>query len=338
MTNNNVALLPFESAIEDDWPSQDWCSVSTLVAVSGGPDSVALLRALAKIRQSIHRPVGTLHVAHFNHGWRAAESDEDEQFVQQLSEHVGLPFHVGHAARASRGTGKTEESARSERYEFLKATAERLGARYLALAHNANDQAETILHRILRGTALRGLAGIPRIRALGPATTICRPMLWASRDDVLGYLGKIHQSYRLDDSNHDTSYTRNRIRHDLLPLLERDYNPRILQSLLKLGRVAEEASQYVEHEALLRMSTCVLKQNNTGLELCRPSTLRIPLHLRKQMLIAAWRQQRWPEQAMGFDQWEQLIQAIDSAATVCLPGNIRVTTTSDVIRLTRFDS
>lgn len=334
MSNNNAELMPFEVALDREWPVCRWASVSVLVAVSGGPDSVALLRAAARLRQQHPEKLGVLHVAHFNHGWRGTASQQDASFVQDLSRQLSLPYHVGRSASSQ----KKEELARSERYAFLQQTAERIGARYLALAHNANDQAETILHRIIRGTALRGLAGIPARRTLGAAVTICRPMLEASRETVLAYLHDIGQPFRLDASNTDTSYTRNRIRHELLPLLETEYNPAVASALLKLGQLAAEANRFVDEQVELRMSTCIRAQSTHVVEIDRSVLLAQPLYLQKQMLISAWRGQGWPEQSMGFDQWDQLIHAVDTATTTCLPGNIRVTTMSDAIRLTRFES
>ena len=332
MTNEQDDLHPFEQRLRQDWPVRDWSDLSVLVAVSGGPDSVALLRALVKLRPN--DPIGTIHVGHFNHGWRATASDEDESSVRELCTQLSLPFHLG----SSTTSEKKEEVARSQRYDFLRSTAEGVGARYLVVAHNANDQAETILHRILRGTALRGLSGIPTRRPLGEAVTICRPMIWATREMVLDYLKDIGQSFRVDESNRDLAFTRNRIRHELLPQLAQDYNANVVESLNRLGQVAEEANRIIDLEVQKRLKESVLLQNDKAVELDRPTLLRLPKHLLRNLFVAIWQQQGWPEQSMGFTQWERLVEAIGTKATISLPGKTRITTHGDVIRLIRFET
>ena len=331
--HTNHPLHPFERGVENDWPATDWCQLSVLVAVSSGPDSVALLRALSSLRRNSVGS-GSIQAAHFNHGWRAEASDQDQMFVHQLCERLSIPLHV---CRSSRSI-KKEETARTERYDFLKSKAEELGARYLAMGHNANDQAETILHRIIRGTALRGLSGIPARRRMGEAVTICRPILWASRQEVMDYLQTIDQPFRVDESNADKTFTRNRIRHDLLPQLAIDYNSGVIQSLLRLGTLAAETNQFVDQEVQRLVSTCVLEQNHDLVRLARATLLDASPFLLRETLIAVWRSQGWPEQSMGFDQWDGLGRAIRTGATICLPGKIRLTTNGNAIQLTRFDS
>src|SRR5205823_11908216 len=131
-------------------------------------------------------------------------------------------------AAVAQGSGRgIEETARDERYRFLEVTAVAIGCRAIATAHTADDQAETILHHVLRGTGLAGLRGIPRARELASGITLIRPLLDLERSVVLDYLAKIGQDFRDDASNRDEAYTRNRIRHQLLPLLAREYNPHI---------------------------------------------------------------------------------------------------------------
>ena len=184
----------FEQQLLNAWPLSIWSPVSILVTVSGGPDSVALLRALHSLKefgaltpaetirgdQQAPRVAGRFEVAHFNHRWRIPESDEDEVFVSSLCDELGIFCHVGRSDRSE----QKEELARNERYEFWRNVAEQRGARYIVTAHSANDQAETILHRIIRGTSLKGLRGISRSRQLSEAVTVVRPMLWATRDEI----------------------------------------------------------------------------------------------------------------------------------------------------------
>ncbi len=333
MTDEHHDLHAFERRLGQDWQVADWSDLSVLVAVSGGPDSVALLRALVKLRSKVTGK-GTIHVGHFNHRWRAAASDQDEQSVRDLCERLAIRCHVG----STSSTEKKEEVARSQRYDFLRATAEAVGARYLVVAHNANDQAETILHRILRGTALRGLSGIPARRTLGEAVTLCRPMLWATREVVVDYLSDIGQPYRVDESNQDVCFTRNRIRHELLPQLAQEYNVNVVESLTRLGQVASEANQIIDVEVQKRLKESVRLQNDKSVELDRATLLKLPKHLLKNLFVALWKEQGWPEQSMGFEQWERLVEATRTKATINLPGKTRITTLGDVIRLIRFES
>src|SRR5262249_46014861 len=191
-----------------------------VVAVSGGPDSVALVRALAAARGRHDPP--PLILAHLNHQLRGPESDADEGFVAGLHAALvaaGVPAldlcrgrrDVGAEARA-RG-GNLEAVARRLRYRWRAGVARERGARWVATGHTANDQAETVLHRLLRGTGLQGLRGIAARRELEPGVGVVRPLLRATRADVLAYLGGLGQPYRHDSSNEDRRQTRNRIPH-----------------------------------------------------------------------------------------------------------------------------
>ncbi|HTN77904.1 MAG TPA: tRNA lysidine(34) synthetase TilS, partial [Pirellulaceae bacterium] len=152
--------------------------MTTLIAVSGGADSVALLRAMAAIRNQLSGKPAALQAVHFHHGLRGSEADADAKFVQELAAQCELKCVVGRATSDLAGEGDSvERAAREARYAFFTATANATGARYLLTAHTADDQAETILHRVLRGTGVAGLAGIPRVRRLSPLTTILRPLL-----------------------------------------------------------------------------------------------------------------------------------------------------------------
>ena len=159
-------MHPFEAQLAAAWPPEDWQDVTVVLAVSGGADSVALLRAMTAVRGGGE---GRLAAAHLNHQLRGAESDGDEAFVVELCGRLGIACEVGRTPAgelaAESGDG-IEAAARDARYRFLAATAARLGARFVATAHTADDQAETILHRILRGTGIGGLAGIARTRPL----------------------------------------------------------------------------------------------------------------------------------------------------------------------------
>ncbi len=182
------------------------------VGVSGGADSVALLRFLAALRPQFG---WDLVVCHIHHGLRGAEADRDECFVRALAEQLGLPCAVSRidaAALALRDHISVEEAGRTARYAFFAQTAGEGGR--IATAHTLDDSIETVLMNLVRGTGLRGLCGIPRIRG-----NIVRPLLDCTRAEVEDYLGALGQPYCTDSTNLTDDYTRNRIRHDILPRL-----------------------------------------------------------------------------------------------------------------------
>ena len=182
------------------------------VGVSGGADSVALLRFLAALRPQFG---WDLVVCHIHHGLRGAEADRDECFVRALAEQLGLPCAVSRidaAALALRDHISVEEAGRMARYAFFAQTAGEGG--HIATAHTLDDSIETVLMNLVRGTGLRGLCGIPRIRG-----NIVRPLLDCTRAEVEDYLGALGQPYCTDSTNLTDDYTRNRIRHDILPRL-----------------------------------------------------------------------------------------------------------------------
>src|SRR4051812_5247125 len=176
-----------------------------VVAVSGGADSVALLRALVEIGE----PGGRLVVAHLNHGLRGAESDGDEAFVRELC--GGLPDveFRGERIDVRAAGGNLEAAARRERYAWLSRVAGECGLAWGATGHTADDQAETVLHRLLRGAGLQGLRGIAVGRELRPGVTVVRPLLGATRAEVLDFLREIGQPFHEDRSNLDLRFTRN---------------------------------------------------------------------------------------------------------------------------------
>jgi tRNA(Ile)-lysidine synthase len=212
------------------------------VGLSGGADSVALLRALA----GRSRELGlVLHVAHLHHGLRGAEADADRDFCFDLAQTLRLPFHEGRvdgaaAAKADPAAGKPaetiEEAARRLRYQWFRALMSQTPLDAIATAHTRDDQAETVLGKFLRGAWTEGLSGIhPAVRF--PEGRVVRPLLGTTRGEIEAYLGALGQAWREDSSNRHLTFTRNRIRHELLPLLE-GWNPRLRDHLAQMAELA----------------------------------------------------------------------------------------------------
>ncbi len=188
-------------------------------------------------------------MAHFNHGLRGEDSEADEAFVADLARHHGLEFFAGRAdvrAHALSGKLSIEAAGRELRYGWLTRLAKGQRFNSVATAHTLDDQAETVLMRFLRGAGTRGLAGIyPSLEVWGgDKLRIVRPLLGVTRDQVEAYLTSLGQSWREDESNLDHRFARNRVRHSLLPLLEREYNPNIRRVLADAADLAREEEEY----------------------------------------------------------------------------------------------
>lgn len=209
-----------------------------LVAVSGGPDSVCLVMVLYEMQQRGVLPGLDLQVAHVNYGLRGEESEKDEAYVRELGKTVNLPVHVERAHLVPRPGQTVQSQARDARYAFFARVRREYDLTAVATGHTADDQAETILMWLLRGSGTSGLAGIPVQRSDG----LIRPLLDVTREQVLDYLASRGIAYRTDASNAMRIYRRNRIRHEIMPLL-RTFNPRIVQGLARAAEIlAAEAA------------------------------------------------------------------------------------------------
>ncbi|HVN27648.1 MAG TPA: tRNA lysidine(34) synthetase TilS [Candidatus Binataceae bacterium] len=202
--------------------------VTILVALSGGADSVAMFHALRALRERFgYRIVA----AHLNHAIRGDESDRDAAFVRELCARCGIDLIVERAQGLSAEMPNLEERAREARHAFLNAAADRVGAHFISLAHQADDQAETVLMRMLRGA---GVAGLAAMGERGPGRII-RPMLSVTRAEVLTYLECIGEGFVNDSSNQSSAILRNRVRGDLMPMLEAQYAPGLRGRLVRLA-------------------------------------------------------------------------------------------------------
>ncbi|MEX0641299.1 MAG: tRNA lysidine(34) synthetase TilS [Pirellulales bacterium] len=325
-----------ERRLAESWPVEAWRDSHVVLAVSGGADSVALLRAMVALKGR-GGGAGQLFTAHLHHGLRGEEADADAAWLATLCKQMGVPLEVAKADVASlaaqQGDG-WEAAARAARYDFLRQTAERLGARFVATAHTADDQVETVLQRIVRGTGLAGLAGIPKVRPLSNSVALVRPLLTVERRDIVDYLAALGQDYRTDSSNDDSRYTRNRLRHELLPLLREWFNSDVDGALIRLATQADEAQHVVESLAARIARDCVAVEfEQVHCESHRAKRVQIacgplagqPAIIVREVCKVAWNDARWPLQAMGFHEWQLLASMASGSSeqtTANLPENV----------------
>ncbi|MBP3558507.1 MAG: tRNA lysidine(34) synthetase TilS [Thermoguttaceae bacterium] len=246
-------MQPFESALLAAFPLDAWRSRRVCVAVSGGADSVALLRGLVRLPEITNNPDLRLNffVATVDHRSRGAESDGDVAFVEALAAELGVDFFrrtldPAELEAEARRQGSWESAARTLRYRALVDAAKAGSARYLATAHHRDDQLETLLFRLFRGAGFDGMRGVPAVRPLDEALVLIRPLLAVGRAEILAYLAQLNQPYRVDSSNASPRYARNRIRNELAPLLESIFPGRWESALLRLSELAAETETFFD--------------------------------------------------------------------------------------------
>jgi tRNA(Ile)-lysidine synthase len=313
-----------------------------VVAISGGADSVALALALAALQTQAR--TGALVLAHLNHRLRGSESDADEAFVLELAAELSAggahvlcrtqQLDVKGLAR-ERGAN-LEKTARELRYDWLTQVARADCAAWLATGHTADDQAETVLHRLLRGTGLHGLSGIPLRRGLAQGIEIVRPLLTSTRADVLDYLQARKQNFRQDSSNADLGFTRNRIRHELLPELAKNYNPAIVSVVCRLAKQAREVQAGIEVEAAKLLADVELPRAGCLLVLKADRLAAAPRNLVREAFRLLWQRENWPTGSMTFEHWDHLaaLAHVDEA-TCDFPEGVRARRHASVIQLGR---
>ncbi len=297
-----------------------------LVAVSGGADSMALLHALQA--QAGERG-WQLTVAHLNHGIRGLAADEDARFVQHAATQLGLPCVVGRArvpALARRRGISIEMAAREARYAFLVRTARRVKAEMMVTAHTADDQTETLLLKLVRGAGRAGLSGIPAETTV-QGLRLVRPLLEVPRGDILAYLRREKIAWREDESNADPVYLRNRVRHGLIPLLERDFNPRIRETLARTRRILSAEEDWLEE-----LAGQVLKACQAGKVLSCRLLQAYPVAARRRVIRKWLIQQKVPESCLDFETTEKLMglcARIGGSKTLLLGSGVAVRRTYD---------
>ena len=266
-----------------------------LVAASGGADSTALALALKDLGCGIA-------LAHVHHGIRGKAADADARFVAALAKKLGVPFFLGKfdvPAEAKKTGESLEMAARRVRRDFLAATAKREKIRFIATGHTADDQAETVLMRIARGTSIAGLAGIPYVSKHGGAAFV-RPLRDATRAQIVAFLEARKQAWREDRSNADDFALRNRVRHEILPLLEKRLNPSVRQALLRLADIAAAEDEVMS--ALARKTRV---------------TAKTPLALRRRAALAELRRRGKSPEEVDFEAVDGFFHSVEKKRKVC---------------------
>lgn len=296
------------------------------VAVSGGPDSVALLRVLDSLKEVYGI---SLFVAHLNHGLRAEEAAADEAFVKSLAQELGLE-HISRfvkvQAYADQEGLNLEEAGRIVRYEFLQNAARIKSATKIALGHTLNDQAETVIMRFIRGSGLDGLSSIRPIVTVSDHLQVIRPLIECSRDDVLEFLREGAFNYRMDRSNQDLRFDRNRVRAELIPYLAKHFNPNIVETLARYATLSGEDSALL-NDLAKKAADRLLKTKGTDYHLEIGPLLEHPRAIQRRIIRAALKQIRGDLRRVRFSQVESILRLMRpgmSGKEVGLPTGLKV--------------
>jgi len=312
-----------------------------LLAVSGGPDSVCLLHILARFRKTWGLD---LTVAHLDHQLRGLASDEDAEYVAELARAMDIPAVIASedvAAYQAEHSLSPEEAAREVRYAFLSRAARETGSRRVATGHTRDDQVETLLMHLVRGSGLGGLAGLELVTPWpypGTNISLLRPLLPLSRVETEDYCREHGLAPRYDASNRDLCPLRNRLRHELLPQLEL-LNPQFREAILRTARLAREANQYLADEAA-RVQGEILNRDGEAVVLDKAGLARLPAILRRRLLRQAIETLLGNLKDIELRHADILMDALQHPAGRCfhLPDGLRFTVEYGGYRLEREDN
>ncbi|MFH0984634.1 MAG: tRNA lysidine(34) synthetase TilS [Candidatus Omnitrophota bacterium] len=303
-----------------------------LVACSGGPDSVALFCLLHTLAPKFHWKLGLVH---FNHQLRPGDAEKDERLVKELARKHKVPFFsgAGNVAREARRTQMSiEEAARKMRYDFFLRIARMKKYQAVALAHTRNDQAETVLMRVLQGTGLRGLQGI-REKFKRERVTWVRPLLVFAKKELLHYLSRERIPFRLDRSNDSLRFVRNRIRAKLLPWLQRDFNPRVVEALARVPTIVAWESALIAELEEKAWKKVFKKKRGGEVELDRRLFLKFPGALQFRIVEKALKKLD-KRSGLSFEAWERIRRGLRRTRYCCsLPKDIDLALTSKKVTI-----
>jgi len=293
-----------------------------LVGVSGGPDSISLLSFLLSLKEKYNL---SIYIAHLNHKLRGKDSDKDAEFVINIANKLKLPYRIEDCdinQYCKKYSLSIEEAAREYRYKFYANTAKKFNANKISLGHNADDQAETVLMRIIRGCGIEGLTGIPPVR-----DNIIRPLIECTRGDIEEYCQRKHLKYRTDSTNKKSIYFRNKIRLELLPILSAEYNENIKNNLLKLGNISAEVSEYLQAETETAFINVIYKESKGKVIIDLEKLKILPLVLKRRIIRKSIKMVKGDLYDINFKHIHQIIRLTDYQAgekRLDLPDRIKI--------------
>ncbi len=301
-----------------------------LAGVSGGPDSVALIHVLCEL----DKPLGIeLGIAHFDHGLRPESAAREAEWVKQLAVSLGVAFYPGRLSKAC-NRGSLEAWLRQQRYGFLERTAKREGFSKIAVGHQANDNAEAVLMHLLRGSGIRGISGIPPVRG----NRIVRPLIRVYRSEIIDYLKGLGIAWLNDPSNENVKFERNRIRHRLIPMLERDYKANLVQILNRTASLCFEEDRWIDKQLSPTLNAAILSIDAERMELATELLAKMERPVQRRILRSALKKWQGHLQRLTAAHIEQIIALLTmgNVAREChMPGRIRVERTTNSLIFSR---
>jgi tRNA(Ile)-lysidine synthase len=306
---------------------------SLLIGVSGGVDSVVLLDVLASIREELGLKIG---VAHVNYRLRGRESDGDERFVKGLAEKYNCKFFVKHnpprppfnkGGKGGIRSTNLQQSARNLRYDFFVKTAKKIGANKIAVAHHADDQAETILLHLARGTGLQGLAGMTERRLLDKGISLIRPLLKFTRGDILRYAEERGLKFVEDSTNRTDKYTRNVIRNRVMPELK-NVNENVVNSICNTAAILADEERYLNKSALsaLKKASDAFWGDPKCIIIKRPIFMKYDVVIMKRVLRLAYARLSGSTADLLTDHLDRMLQICNSGkkeGSYSLPNGLK---------------
>lgn len=304
-----------------------------LICVSGGPDSMFMAHALIYFKKEWDLELG---IAHLDHGIRGKASYEDLLFVKGFARSNGIPFYSKRIRIPKQKGRSIEETAREKRYAFFESIAQAHKFNKIATAHTLTDQAETVLMRIIRGTSIRGLTGIPPVRAENKFTFI-RPVIETSREELMGFVRDRKISFRVDKTNDENIYFRNRVRNEVIPYLKR-LNPKIERSLSNLALGLREDREYIERESSL--DKLRIKKTKGAVAIDLKDLVLQPQTLQKEIVRDALIKSGANIKKLTYEHWKcirQIIRNRTRVSSLDIPGNILLEKSGHSLKFTQKD-
>ena len=331
-----------QAALSQSVHSHNLQGSTLLVALSGGADSTALLHAFHNLSEPLNL---TLHIAHFDHNFRP-EAAEDARFAASMAHQLGLPFITEHADpiayQRQHRISSFEAAARELRYRFLGRAAQSINASAVALGHNADDQAETVLMHLIRGSGLDGLRGMDILTTWHSSdalqqVNLFRPLLTVTKDQLRHYCEQRHVPYREDPANRDMRFTRNRVRHQLLPTL-RQYNPRISEALVRLAQTASQETSYLEEQTEQAWQLSAHPEADR-ITLDRPSLISLPAAMQVRILRKSYETLIGSTRRLQASHIDAMLSLLQEGPQreVALPFGLKATYSHDNLTITRSD-